>query len=93
MQFDRPILIAGAGIAGLTTALALAKRGLASRIVERANVLEEVGAGLQLSPNALRVMSDLGLLEPLQVAGVTARSVFLKDARSGRTLARVPVEA
>ena len=93
MQFDRPILIAGAGIAGLTTALALAKRGLASRIVERASVLEEVGAGLQLSPNALRVMSDLGLLEPLQVAGVTARSVFLKDARSGRTLARVPVEA
>ncbi|MCK5930693.1 MAG: FAD-dependent monooxygenase [Fulvimarina manganoxydans] len=93
MQFDRPILIVGAGIAGLTTALSLAKRGIASRIVERARALEEVGAGLQLSPNALRVMRDLGLLTSLETAGVKARSVFLKDARSSRTLARVPVEA
>ncbi|MDY8109969.1 FAD-dependent monooxygenase [Fulvimarina sp. 2208YS6-2-32] len=83
----------GAGIAGLTTALCLARRGIASTLVERSPVLKEAGAGLQLSPNALRVLDRLGLLPHLSERAVTARSVTLCDGRTGRTLARVPVAA
>lgn len=56
-----PILIAGAGIGGLTAALALLRRGYAVEIFEQASVLGEVGAGLQLSANATRALGHLGI--------------------------------
>ena len=60
------VLIAGAGIGGLTAALALQKRGFRVTVCEQAAELREVGAGLQLSPNALRALYQLGLEAPLQ---------------------------
>ncbi|WP_295524273.1 FAD-dependent monooxygenase [uncultured Pseudacidovorax sp.] len=60
-----PILIAGAGLGGLTAALALLRRGHAVRVFEQAAQLGEVGAGLQLSANATRALHLLGLAEPL----------------------------
>jgi salicylate hydroxylase len=57
--------IAGAGISGLTLALALAKFGAHVVVLERSPVLSEFGAGLQISPNARRVLDDLGLDEAL----------------------------
>ncbi|UIJ73874.1 FAD-dependent monooxygenase [Aurantimonas sp. HBX-1] len=85
------IVIVGAGIAGLTLALELGRRGIASTILERASRLEEVGAGLQLSANALRVLWRLGLRDALDEVGTAAASVTLRDARGGRRIARVPV--
>ncbi|MCJ9735996.1 FAD-dependent oxidoreductase, partial [Bradyrhizobium sp. PRIMUS42] len=61
MALSRTIVIAGAGIGGLTAALALANRGFRIVVLEKAERLEEVGAGLQLSPNASRVLVELGL--------------------------------
>jgi salicylate hydroxylase len=55
--------IIGAGVAGLTAALALAKHGISSEIFEQAPALTEVGAGLQISPNASRILDRLGVLE------------------------------
>ena len=57
----RTIYIAGAGIAGLTLALALAKFGTTVVVLERNSTIQEVGAGLQISPNARRVLNQLGL--------------------------------
>ncbi|GGD90576.1 salicylate hydroxylase [Aureimonas endophytica] len=91
MRASRPILVVGAGIAGLTAALALARRRLEVRLVERAGQLEEVGAGLQLSPNALRVLDRLDVLPAVRRAAVAAEAVTLLDLPSGRTIARVPV--
>ncbi len=54
-----PVLIAGAGIGGLSAALALARQGLASRIIERASEIREIGTGLQLGPNGLRAFEQL----------------------------------
>ena len=71
------IAIAGAGIGGLAAGLCLARVGLRSTIFERAEALEEVGAGLQLSPNALSVLDRLGLLEALRKVGVAADRVEL----------------
>ncbi|HEX2255190.1 MAG TPA: NAD(P)-binding protein [Afifellaceae bacterium] len=60
------IAVAGAGIAGLSAALALARRGFAVRLYESAETLEEVGAGIQLSPNAVRVLEALGMAGPVK---------------------------
>jgi salicylate hydroxylase len=60
------IIIAGAGIGGLTAALALARAGLRVRVLEQATRLEETGAGLQLSANATRILLALGLEERLR---------------------------
>lgn len=87
----RRIVIAGAGIAGLTTALAFARQGFETTIVERAERLTEVGAGLQLSPNATRVLARLGVLDRLFPVSIRPRSVALRDAVSLALLAEVPL--
>ena len=61
MASSRSVIIAGAGIGGLTAALALAQRGFRVAVFEQAQRLEEAGAGLQLSPNASRILLALGL--------------------------------
>jgi len=86
------IAIAGAGIAGLTMALLLARHGLTATVFERAAALEEVGAGLQLSPNALRVLDQLDLLPALRDVAVEATSVDLRRS-GGWRIASVPVHA
>ncbi|WP_152045717.1 FAD-dependent monooxygenase [Aureimonas psammosilenae] len=87
-----PVLVVGAGISGLTAALAFAKRGFSVQLLERAGKLEEVGAGLQLSPNALRVLQRLDVLPAIRCHAVEADAVTLADFTSGRELARVPVK-
>ena len=88
-----PIIIVGAGIAGLCAAIGLSRAGFPVELYERASELEAVGAGIQLSPNALRVLDRLGVLAEIGALGVPARSVTLRSGRSGRVVARVPVEA
>ena len=64
-----PIIVAGAGIGGLTAALALADSGRPALVLEQAPVIAEVGAGLQIAPNAGRVLARLGLEEALAATG------------------------
>ncbi|HVW57468.1 MAG TPA: FAD-dependent monooxygenase [Rhizobiaceae bacterium] len=85
------VLIAGAGIAGLTVALAFANEGFETTIIERAERLNEVGAGLQLSPNATRILARLGVLDRLSPVSTHPRSVALRDAVSLALLAEVPL--
>src|SRR5262249_24895906 len=65
-RVSRTILIAGGGIGGLVTALALARKGFRAAIFEQSLKLEPIGAGIQLSPNAMHVLQGLGLLEALE---------------------------
>ena len=60
------VLIAGAGLGGLTTALALIQRGHRVRLYEQAAELKEVGAGVQIGPNGSRLLISLGLLEAME---------------------------
>ncbi len=87
----RQAIVAGAGIAGLTAAIALARRGIEVRIFEQASAIEAIGAGIQLSPNATHILRDFGVLERLRPVAVQPRAVTLKDAKRLRTLAQVPL--
>jgi len=88
---SRTIFVAGAGIGGLTASLALAAQGFRIVILERTERLEEVGAGLQLSPNASRVLVELGLQPRLAARAVTPDAISLMSSRSGGEVARLPL--
>jgi salicylate hydroxylase len=85
------IAIAGAGIGGLAAALALARKGFSVALFEKAPILEEAGAGIQLSPNAMRVLGMLGLLPSLADRMVEPEAILIRAARSGSEIARLPL--
>ena len=88
MAASRTIIVAGAGIGGLTAALALAKQGFRVIVLEKSERLEEAGAGLQLSPNASRVLIDLGL-RPRLWRAVTPDAICLMSAANGGEISRI----
>jgi salicylate hydroxylase len=85
------VLVVGAGIGGLTAALALRQSGCAVHGYEQASVMREVGAGIAISPNATRVLHHLGLASALAAVGVRSLSLDSRDWRTGALLGRVPL--
>lgn len=81
--------IVGGGIAGATIALALRKIGISVTLLEQAPKLDEIGAGVNLAPNATRVLKDLGLLPDLLTKGVRPRNYLMRDATSGNILGKI----
>ena len=80
------MIVIGAGIAGLAVARALALRGARVSVLEQADAIREVGAGLQISPNGFAVLRALGLAEALAPQAVQAEAVSLRDFRRGEVL-------
>jgi 3-hydroxybenzoate 6-monooxygenase len=82
------VIVVGGGIGGLSAALALRSRGVEVTLLEKADEFGEVGAGLQLAPNATRILDEWGLLGETMRQGFEPRSLVLKDAVSGDELTR-----
>ncbi|MFO7805049.1 MAG: FAD-dependent monooxygenase [Paracoccaceae bacterium] len=80
--------VVGGGIGGLTTALALARQGASVRVFEQAPEFAEVGAGIQITPNAMRALEALGLRDALDERAVLSDAVVPTDGLTGRPLAR-----
>ena len=80
MTNRNPILVAGAGIGGLTTALGLARNGFDVVVLERARVLGEIGAGIQLGPNAFHAFDWLGVGDAARAMAVYVDKLRLMDA-------------
>jgi 3-hydroxybenzoate 6-monooxygenase len=84
-------IIVGGGIGGLTTAVALARNGIRSLVLERSTFADETGAGIQLGPNATRILGTLGVLGEVENCGFKPESLQLYDGVSGGRLASVPL--
>ena len=82
-------MIVGAGIGGLTTAIALRRAGIETAVFERAGELAEVGAGILLAANAVRALGELGLSDEVSQLGTPASAGRICSWR-GETLAEVP---
>lgn len=85
---ENQIAVVGAGIAGLATAVALARRGVSCQVYEQTGRLGEVGAGLQLSPNSVRLLHRWGLADRLAATAVRAEAVEMRRWSDDRVLRR-----
>ncbi|HEU5094233.1 MAG TPA: FAD-dependent monooxygenase [Reyranella sp.] len=87
------IVVIGGGIGGLAAALQLLKAGLDVQVYEQAPRITEIGAGIQISPNASRLLHRLGLKPAMDAVGVRPLAVHQRRWDDGRTLQRAPVGA
>jgi salicylate hydroxylase len=85
------IIVIGAGIGGLAAALTLGRAGFEVQVFEQAEELREVGAGVQISPNASRILERLGLAGQLRRFGVRPRFTVIHRWDDGREIARQPL--
>ncbi|HUV22310.1 MAG TPA: 3-hydroxybenzoate 6-monooxygenase [Gammaproteobacteria bacterium] len=87
-----PIIIAGGGIGGLAAALGLARKGFTSIVLERAAELGEIGAGIQIGPNAFHCFDALGVGDEARAKAVYIDNLRLMDAVQGEMIAEIPLQ-
>ncbi len=85
------ILISGGGIGGLATAIGLARHGIHSTLFEQADEFSEVGAGIQIGPNGMRILDYWGVAQLLKDRGATPQAIQIYDGLTGGALNRVPL--
>src|SRR5262245_58445840 len=88
-----PILIVGGGLGGLTTALALARRGVPSRVLEGAPEFGAIGYGIQFGPNVFQVLDRIGVTAAVMAKADCPPAVLMRDAFTGDILVRIPTGA
>ncbi len=85
------VIIAGGGIGGLSAAIALSKVGCEVEVIERAPALGEVGAGLQMSPNASKALAALGVLEAVAAVSSMPQMLEMRLGRTGEKVFSIPI--
>ena len=93
MANDNPILICGGGLGGLTTALALARRGRPSRVLEGAPEFGAIGYGIQFGPNVFHVFDRIGITDAVMAKADCPPAVLMRDAFTGNVLVTIPTGA
>lgn len=90
---SKQVLVVGAGMAGLAASLVLARAGWPVRLLEQAPAFAEVGAGIQLGPNAMRVLDDWGLSSAVRSVAAFPQQLLVRDASHGAVLGTLPLGA
>jgi len=91
-QKEAPILIVGAGIGGLASALALSQRGFSVDVIEQAPEIKEIGAGIQFGPNGFKMMERLGIRDKINDLAVFPDNLILMDSVTATEVTRIPVD-
>src|SRR3990170_772415 len=89
---ESPIVVAGGGIGGLAAALALARRNFRVLVLEQAPQFGEIGAGIQLAPNAWHAIDALGVGELVKREAVFIERLLMMDGISGETVIDIPLD-
>ncbi|MFW2543083.1 3-hydroxybenzoate 6-monooxygenase [Primorskyibacter sp. 2E107] len=89
---DLPILIAGGGIGGLAAACGLARKGLRSIVFEQASKMGEIGAGIQIGPNAFHCFDYLGIGDEARAVAVYIDALRLMDAQTAEDITHIPLD-
>jgi len=90
MSEQLPVIVAGGGIGGLAAALALVRRGFSVKVLEQAPEIGEIGAGIQLGPNAFHAFDALGVGEKARGRAVYTDEMVMHDAVDGSLVGRIP---
>jgi 3-hydroxybenzoate 6-monooxygenase len=85
------VIIVGGGIGGLAAALALARKGIPSQVIEQAPEFKEIGAGIQLGPNVFRMFEVLDLTAPIGALAVFPNNLIMMDSITGQEVTRIPL--
>lgn len=88
---NKPVIVVGGGIGGMASALALSRKGIATRVFEQASEFKEIGAGIQLGPNAFHTFDRLGITEAVKPLAAFPDDIIAMDALSGEALTTMPV--
>lgn len=91
MQRKLKVGIVGGGIGGVSLASTLRSRGIESRLFERAPAFGEVGAGIQMTPNAVKVLRALGIFDELQAISFLPQNIIGRNWKTGREMWRTPL--
>jgi 3-hydroxybenzoate 6-monooxygenase len=91
-QMPLPVLIAGGGIGGFAAALALSKAGFRVRLFERAEEIREIGAGIQIGPNAFHVFERLGVTDSVRAKAALPQNIVMMDGISGEQVVSIPLD-
>ncbi len=92
MTTTKPIVIAGGGIGGMAAALGLAQKGFASIVLEKSAEFSEIGAGIQLGPNAFHAFDYLGVGDAARDQAVYVENLRLMDAVDGEEIVNIPLD-
>ena len=90
MTQQLPVIVAGGGIGGLAAALALVRQGFSVKVLEQAPEIGEIGAGIQLGPNAFHAFDALGIGEKARSRAVYTDDMVMHDATDGSLVGRIP---
>src|SRR5882724_7719349 len=88
----KPVVIAGGGIGGLAAALALARKGFKSTVLEQAPQFGEIGAGIQIAPNAWHALDALGVGGLVKKDAVFIERMLMMDGVSGEKIIDIPLD-
>jgi salicylate hydroxylase len=89
---NEPVLIVGGGIGGLTTALALSRKGIPVQVLEQAAEFKEIGAGIQLGPNVFRMFEVLGLTDAVFRWAAFPDALEMRDSMTGETVVEMRID-